>query len=67
MLTMAQTLPLSPPGSEDIPVPEWHRRILDERMEAYRANPEEGRPWEEVYEDLQRKIQGRRGSRARRS
>jgi putative addiction module component (TIGR02574 family) len=50
-------------GSEDIPVPEWHRRILDERMEAYRANPEEGRPWEEVYEDLQRKLQDRRRGR----
>ena len=54
-------------GSEDIPVPEWHRRILDERMEAYRANPGEGRLWEEVYEDLQRKLQDRRGSRERRS
>jgi putative addiction module component (TIGR02574 family) len=50
-------------GSEDIPVPEWHRRILDKRMEAYRANPEEGRPWEEVYEDLQRKLQDRRRGR----
>ena len=50
-------------GSEDIPVPEWHLRILDERMEAYRANPEEGSPWEEVYEDLQRKLQDRRGGR----
>ena len=50
-------------GSEDIPVPEWHWRILDERMEAYRANPEEGRPWEEVYEDLQRKLQDRRRGR----
>jgi hypothetical protein len=38
-------------------VPEWHWRILDKRMEAYRANPEEGRPWEEVYKDLQRKFQ----------
>jgi putative addiction module component (TIGR02574 family) len=50
-------------GSEDIPVPEWHRHILDERMEAYRANPEEGRPWEEVYEGLQHKLQDRRRGR----
>jgi putative addiction module component (TIGR02574 family) len=50
-------------GPEDIPVPEWHWRILDERLEAYRANPEEGRPWQEVYEDLQRKLQDRRRER----
>lgn len=50
-------------GPEDIPVPEWHWHILDERLNAYEANPGEGRPWEEVYEDLQRKLQDRRRER----
>lgn len=58
---MAKILPTpAAAGSEDIPVPEWHRRILDERMEAYQANPEEGRPWEEVYEGLRRRLQDHR-------
>jgi putative addiction module component (TIGR02574 family) len=35
-----------------VPVPEWHREILAERMEAYRANPEQGRSWEEVEAEL---------------
>jgi hypothetical protein len=40
---MAKTLPIpAAAGSEDIPVPEWHRRILDERMEAYRRIPRTG-------------------------
>ena len=59
-MTMAQTLPIPPAGPEDVPVPEWHWPILDERLEAYRSNPDEGRPWEDVYEDLQRKLQDRR-------
>ena len=24
---------------EQVPVPEWHRRIIRERLEAYKANP----------------------------
>lgn len=65
---MAKTLPILAAASpEGIPVPEWHRRILDERMEAYQANPEEGRPWEEIYEDLQQRLQGRRRTRERQS
>lgn len=35
-----------------VPVPEYHRRILDERLDAYRANPKPGRPWSEVREEL---------------
>jgi putative addiction module component (TIGR02574 family) len=35
-----------------IPVPDWHRELLNERLADYRANPNEGRPWEEVEADL---------------
>jgi len=31
-----------------IPVSDWHRELLNERLADYRANPNEGRPWEEV-------------------
>lgn len=80
---MARTLPLPPPGfdelstdekleyvqslwdriaahPEEIPVPDWHREVLEERMKAYRANPTEGKPWEEVRADLLDKLQSRR-------
>lgn len=47
----------------EVPVPDWHREVLEERLEAYRANPNEGRPWEEVRNELQDKLQRRRQTR----
>jgi len=41
---------------ERVPVPDNHRRILDERLDAYRANPQTGRPWTEVREELLTKL-----------
>lgn len=35
-----------------VPVPDWHREILDERLADLDANPDAGRPWEEVKADL---------------
>ena len=35
-----------------VPVPDEHRRILEERLNAYRAKPQSGRPWKEVREEL---------------
>ena len=37
---------------EQVPVPDWHREIIAERLAAYRANPEEGKTWHEVEKDL---------------
>jgi putative addiction module component (TIGR02574 family) len=48
---------------QEVPVPDWHREVLEERLEAYRANPSEGRPWEEIYNELQDKLQRRRQTR----
>lgn len=42
--------------SQSIPVPEEHKRILDERLKAYRENPDPGRPWGEVREELLGKL-----------
>jgi putative addiction module component (TIGR02574 family) len=39
----------------DIPVPEGHQRALDEALADYRRNPEEGRPWSEVRDELSSK------------
>lgn len=37
---------------QSIPVPEEHKRILDERLKTYRENPDAGRPWGAVREEL---------------
>lgn len=31
-----------------VPVPDWHRQVLQERLADYHANPNQGRSWEEV-------------------
>jgi putative addiction module component (TIGR02574 family) len=38
-----------------VPVPDWHRALIRERLDAYRADPSGGRPWDEVKAELQRK------------
>lgn len=35
-----------------VPVPDWHREVLDERLADYEVHPERGRPWEEVEADI---------------
>jgi putative addiction module component (TIGR02574 family) len=80
---MAQTVPIPPPGFDDlsieekldyvqslwdriaarpdeIPVPDWHRQILNERLADYEASPDAGRSWDEVQEELLRKLRDRR-------
>ena len=41
---------------EDIPVPEWHRQVLEERLARWRENPAEGKTWEEVKEIILGKL-----------
>ena len=38
---------------EDIPVPDFHRELLAERLADYHANPTEGQPWREVIAELE--------------
>jgi putative addiction module component (TIGR02574 family) len=35
-----------------VPVPPEHRRILEERLAAYATDPQPGRPWNEVRDEL---------------
>ena len=35
-------------GKDLLPVPESHKKILDERLKDHEENPHEGSPWEEV-------------------
>lgn len=38
------------PGN--VPIPESHKRVLSVRLEEYRSNPQAGRPWHEVRDQL---------------
>jgi putative addiction module component (TIGR02574 family) len=44
----------------EIPVPDWHRQILDERLAADEAHLQEGRTWEEVRDGLLRRLHDRK-------
>ena len=37
---------------EQVPVPEWHREILGERVKDYEANPDGGTTWDVVRDRL---------------
>ena len=39
-------------SESEIPVPGWHREVIEERLAEYRANPEEGQDWKEFSEEL---------------
>ena len=41
---------------EEVPVPEWHKQIINQRLAAYRANPDAGKTWEQVRNELERKL-----------
>ena len=37
---------------EDVPFPEWHREIINERLAAHRATEDQGKEWEEVEREI---------------
>jgi putative addiction module component (TIGR02574 family) len=37
---------------EEVPVPDWHREILVERLASHRADKNQGKNWEEFETDL---------------
>ena len=41
---------------EQVPVPEWHLKIIRERMAKYEANGFVGRTWEEFEKELTEKF-----------
>lgn len=36
----------------EVPVPEWHREVIDERVKDYRSNPDSGESWDVVRDRL---------------
>jgi putative addiction module component (TIGR02574 family) len=45
---------------EDVPVPEWHREIIRDRLAEHRANPDAGRAWSDVRSEIEQKLSSRR-------
>jgi putative addiction module component (TIGR02574 family) len=39
---------------DQVPVPEFHRRLIAERMAEFEADPDEGESWEDVKAELER-------------
>jgi putative addiction module component (TIGR02574 family) len=46
-------------GPETIPVPDWHREVLDERVKDVEANPQAGESWEAVQGRLRKTFDSR--------
>ena len=40
---------------ENMDIPEWHKEIIDQRMEDYKEHPENCRNWEDVQEEINKK------------
>ena len=37
---------------EKVPVPDWHRQVLAERLANYEASPNVGKTWEQLEQEL---------------
>lgn len=46
---------------EDVPVPDWHREVIAERLAAAENRDGETRPWGAVRQDLLAKLRAVRG------
>lgn len=44
---------------ENVPVPEHHKQILNERLEEYKVNPEAGQSWSAFRDQLLDKLRRR--------
>lgn len=39
--------------ADELPVPDWHKPLLDESLDRLDSHPDEGRTWDEVKKRLQ--------------
>ena len=44
---------------DNVPLPDHHKRILDQRLADNRANPRAGRPWNEVRDRILAQLSAR--------
>lgn len=48
---------------EAVPVPDWHKRVINDRLKEHRANPADVRSWSDVRERIVRGDSDPRSSR----
>lgn len=46
---------------EDVPVPDWHQAIIDERLAEARSSTAPVKPWSEVRAELQARLRAAHG------
>jgi putative addiction module component (TIGR02574 family) len=46
-------------NTDEVPLHEWQRQILEDRLAAHRATPQEARTWQEVLDGLERRLKAR--------
>jgi putative addiction module component (TIGR02574 family) len=44
---------------EDVPVPDWHREVLAERLAAHQANGDQAKDWEDFEKNLSAELDKR--------
>ena len=44
---------------EQVPVPDWHREILAQRLANLRSSPDEGKTWEQFDPELTEELQSK--------
>jgi len=44
---------------DQVPVPDWHREVLDERLKDFEANPDAGEGWDTVRDRLRDNLRKR--------
>ena len=46
-------------SSEAVSTPDWHLDIIRRRLQDFEQNPQAGRSWQEVREDIEQQIRAR--------
>jgi putative addiction module component (TIGR02574 family) len=40
----------------DVPIPDWHRKVLEDRLKRHREEPDDVQQWEEVRDNARDKV-----------
>lgn len=48
---------------DDLPIPDWHLQIVEERLAAHRNHPEQVVTWEEAEKEILSRLRDRSASR----
>jgi putative addiction module component (TIGR02574 family) len=48
---------------DDLPVPDWHLQIIEDRLAAHRAHPEQVVIWEEAEREILSELRERKSAR----